>query len=540
MTPAAPPGPTVEFTPAERAWIAAHPVIRVGHDPAYAPYSFLDARGELTGIDLSYLEIVARHTGLRFQNETRQNWMQLLAAFRAGEVDMLMSLSHTPERDATMLFTHNYSLSPVVVVTRADADYIFDPRELTGRRVGLVRGYAGMRRAFEENVVGAQVVEYDRVGAVLEALARGDIEAGVAGLHSAAYLVRTLRLTNLRLGGVFAESPSNSMGVRKSLPELVGIIDKVLDQLDPAERRRINNRWVGLEMPAPSWWARAGFRISAGFAVAAVFILLLVWLHNRRLQSELAQRRVIQAELEATRDRLGRVSEEKSELLRMVAHDLRSPLTGILLGTDLLKMMDPAEGKARYDETLGQIRTTTAQMIRLTDDLVDADMLEEGRRVYAAAELDLAALLRETVGAFAETAARKDLRLSLETEAAVPPVRSDARALRQVGDNLVSNALKYSPPHAAVVVALRRTADGVQFSVRDQGPGLSAEECRKVFQKFVQGSAKPTGGEKSTGLGLWIVQRIVDGLHGRVWCESKLGQGATFLVELPLAPPPTG
>ena len=183
------------------------------------------------------------------------------------------------------------------------------------------------------------------------------------------------------------------------------------------------------------------------------------------------------------------------------------------------------------------MRTTIAQMIRLTDDLVDVNVLEDGKRVFDWMDVDLAATVREAAGAFAEAAARKQIRLGVETEEHSLVLRSDARALRQICDNLVSNALKYSPADSAVRIELRRTGPGLRLQVRDEGPGISAKERDGLFQKFSPGSAKPTGGEKSTGLGLWIVHRMVGGLHGRVWCESELGHGATFCVELPLTPP---
>jgi signal transduction histidine kinase len=324
--------------------------------------------------------------------------------------------------------------------------------------------------------------------------------------------------------------------VRKDWPELVSIMNKAIADFTPLERKAINDRWIAVDIRQDRWWVVA-FRVATGIAIAAVLIFLLLFLYNRRLASELAERRRMQLELEKAHQELARASEEKSELLRMVAHDLRSPLTGVLLGTDLLKMMDPQAERKVFENTLAQIRTTTAQMIRLTNDLVDVNVLEEGKRPYVAVDVDVVNLLHETVSAFSEAAARKHIRLALQVEEPVPGIRSDAMALRQVCDNLISNSLKYSPEHTDVTVVLRRSDSGVRLLVRDQGPGISMEERHNLFQKFVQGSAKPTGGEKSTGLGLWIVQRVVSGLHGRVWCESEVGKGATFIVELPLAPP---
>ena len=105
----------------------------------------------------------------------------------------------------------------------------------------------------------------------------------------------------------------------------------------------------------------------------------------------------------------------------------------------------------------------------------------------------------------------------------------------QVLENLVSNAVKYSPPGKNIFVRLQHSAEAVRCEVQDEGPGLSPEDQKKLFGKFARLSAKPTGGEHSTGLGLSIVKKMVEAMNGKVWCESELGKGATFIVEFPTA-----
>jgi len=110
-------------------------------------------------------------------------------------------------------------------------------------------------------------------------------------------------------------------------------------------------------------------------------------------------------------------------------------------------------------------------------------------------------------------------------------VLADATVLTQVIENLVSNAVKYSPPGRNICVRLLKSPERARCQVRDEGPGLSAEDQKKLFGKFARLSAKPTGGEHSTGLGLSIVKKMVEAMNGKVWCESELGKGATFIVE---------
>jgi signal transduction histidine kinase len=112
-------------------------------------------------------------------------------------------------------------------------------------------------------------------------------------------------------------------------------------------------------------------------------------------------------------------------------------------------------------------------------------------------------------------------------------VFADRQAVVQILDNLISNAVKYSPYGKQVFLRVLSTTQLVRVEVQDEGEGISEEDMTKLFGKFTRLSARPTGGEHSTGLGLSIVKKMVEAMRGRVWCESVSGQGATFIVELP-------
>jgi signal transduction histidine kinase len=100
--------------------------------------------------------------------------------------------------------------------------------------------------------------------------------------------------------------------------------------------------------------------------------------------------------------------------------------------------------------------------------------------------------------------------------------------------NIISNAVKYSPHGKNVYVRMKASNEEIRIEVQDEGPGISADDMKKLFGKFARLSARPTGGEHSTGLGLSIVKKMVEAMNGKVWCESEVGKGATFIVDLPI------
>jgi signal transduction histidine kinase len=150
------------------------------------------------------------------------------------------------------------------------------------------------------------------------------------------------------------------------------------------------------------------------------------------------------------------------------------------------------------------------------------------------APTELTSLVSAVVESQRPRAEAKQQILQLENEATPMSVVVDPSVMVQVLENLVSNAVKYSPSAKKIIVRLKRTPETVRCEVQDEGPGLSADDQQKLFGKFARLSAKPTGGEHATGLGLSIVKKMVEAMNGQVWCESELSRGATFIVEVPI------
>lgn len=527
--------PDIGLTEEEQAWIAAHPVIRAGHDTSFSPYALRDEAGRIVGIDPDFLELIARRTGLKFVHEDRHDWPAMLTAFRAGEVDILGSMGTAPERESYMNYTKAYTLAPNVIITRNDAPYLFDIRDLAGKTVSRPRGYVGLKDDLDLLAPGHLAVEYSSSLECYQAVARGEVFASIGDLANAAYLIKSHRLVNLRLGSVTTDSSEIYFAIRKDWPELVSIVNKVVASLTPMERQEINNRWIAVDMQAPEGWVLA-FNIAAGIvAVVIVVFLVAVW-HNRRLARELEERRRIQRQLEETRDALAAISEEKSHLLSTVAHDLRGPLTGIILGADFIRTLPEKGPVGPAIAAAERIRAATNQMITMTNELLTVQRIEAGRFELTFAPADAAAVVRASVQSFTPTAAQKGIRFSVQLPPTGVQLETDAGAFQQVVDNLVSNAVKYSGRGTEVTITLEADAVGCTLRVQDQGPGIKAEETELIFTQYGRGSAQPTGGETSIGLGLWIVRRLATDLRGTVRVESEPGAGAVFVVWLPLRP----
>src|SRR5438105_7462818 len=164
--------------------------------------------------------------------------------------------------------------------------------------------------------------------------------------------------------------------------------------------------------------------------------------------------------------------------------------------------------------------------------LLDSNAIEEGRFSCKIERCDLNTLVGESVQHNQLSAERKEIAISVHTAQGLC-ARVDRSTTVQILDNLVSNAIKYSPPNTTVLVETWAEKDHVLVGVKDQGPGISELDQQKLFGKFTRLTARPTGGELSTGLGLSIVKKLAEAMSGSVQCRSVLGSGATFIVRLP-------
>jgi len=246
-------------------------------------------------------------------------------------------------------------------------------------------------------------------------------------------------------------------------------------------------------------------------------------------------------ELKHARQRLREMNEEKNEFMGIAAHDLRNPI-GSIKGFSEMIVEDAQSLLGRtHPDSVGclkemkdfgeRIVATTGRMMEMLQNLLDTNRIERGEMQLNLAPTELGAAVNQVIETQRPHATVKQQTIHLETETTPAVVMVDPGVALQVMENLVSNAVKYSPPGKAIFVRLKKQEQRVRVEVQDEGPGLSPEDQKKLFGKFARLSAKPTGGEHSTGLGLSIVKKMVEAMNGRVWCESQLGQGATFIVE---------
>jgi signal transduction histidine kinase len=304
------------------------------------------------------------------------------------------------------------------------------------------------------------------------------------------------------------------------------------------------------------------------------------------LEQQATEIEIFNTKLQEHNEQLRMLNNEKVELLGIVSHDLKNPLSGILGLTDLLLSLGDDLSVEERTRLLQRVYASSQQMSVMVHQLLESNRLEAGGIQAILVPCDVALTVQFVLRDFAARALAKNITLHHESEPPRVKALTDESLLRQVLDNLVSNAIKFSSAGKRVFVRVRsqneeknhlsldigeglghlsldighvssptpnvqstnvsmttnpmtndqpsstQATNFIRIEIQDEGPGISADDMQKLFGKFARLSAQPTGGEHSTGLGLSIVKKLVEAMGGRVWCESELGKGATFVVEL--------
>lgn len=295
---------------------------------------------------------------------------------------------------------------------------------------------------------------------------------------------------------------------------------------------------VFLRLATPSFYGAEIGSITTNLGFAAVATLVLATWREQSERTIFVQRehgRALNAELEKSNAELARLNAEKNEFMAVAAHDLRAPL-GVVRGLlELLRDGRIATAEKRAT-ALQQALGETGRMHTLVENYLGAHAAESGALPVRREAVDLGAVAHELVARHGAAANAKRQQLTADAPLGRVRVLADPALLAQVGDNFVTNALKFSPAEAKVRLELHAAPDAglARLAVLDEGPGVSPAEQGRLFQKFSRGSVRPTAGESSAGLGLAVAKRLADAMGGRVGCDSPVaaGRGACFWVEL--------
>jgi len=373
---------TLTLSAEEQAFLAQHPVLRVGVDNDWFPFDFIDDQGQHAGVAADFLARVAAHLGVHLEIVGDRPWADILDLMRGRELDMLAMASLTTERSEYALFSRPYIHSPMVIITRNDVDFLPSVAALGQRPVATVAGYAS-HEWLTRNHPELNHLEVTGTVEGLRRVASGELFALIDNLAVVTFLMRRYGLTNLKVSGKLPPSFDLSIAVRDDWPILFDLVQKALDAIPTEERAAIYERWIGPEIASPRDYSKI-LPFTGGLLLVLAVLSGYSWrLHSYRVTLQRTNERLVAAEdqLRKQNDILSRLSvtdaltgsfnryklDQALTDKISLAQRYQRPLSIILFDLDLFKLVNDSFGHQTGDEILRQFSECVMQKIRQSD-----------------------------------------------------------------------------------------------------------------------------------------------------------------------------
>lgn len=529
----------LNFTPTEQAWIDKHKEIRYVIDNHFEPLEYLTKDGNThAGIASSYLTLISQKTGINFKRVPTNVWSNSVEKVNAHEADMYTCLTHTPQRDKVVNFTQPYIIMPQVFITRNDVKFITDIKELYGKKVALVEGYAQSELIQKEHPQIHAVIVKDIVDA-FKAVVEGDAYAYIDLLPVASSYIQKSGFSNLKVSGISKYESEFRMALRNDWDsEGIAVLNKAMDSISEEERNSIYNQWVQVKYDKT-------IDYTIVFQIVGFFLLIIMgtlfW--NRKLSLEIEKRREVELALQELNKKLLIATQEaqsatnaKSHFLSNMSHEIRTPMNSILGFAELLD--EKIEDK-KLKSFIKTIRSSGESLLMLINDILDLSKIESGKFEIINKATPIKKLLEETIATFSLQAEQKDLSLELQIDKEIPEVIFvDAFRLKEIITNLIGNALKFTDVgFIKVVVEVHRVHKhlskiDIVISVQDSGIGIPKDAQSKIFNIFEQQENQDARKYGGTGLGLAISKKLATLMGGSLEVQSDVGKGSVFMLKL--------
>ena len=530
------------LTDAERAFLEAHPVLRMGVGVAFPPFQFVETENGkpvFKGMVADIVALLGKRLGTRFEPVYGITYKEALERGKRGEIDLYPMIARTPEREAFLTYTKPYIVNPLVIFTRDDAPFIGSVDDLHGKRVATIKALATYSKYVNDlpHVKMDLRLEKDVAG-VLTAVSLGNADACVANLAVASYLIRKLGLSNLKVAAPTPWGDNKlAMAVRADIPVLAGILQKGLDSIAYEDMDRIRQQWLSLKIEplADPRFIRQVLVPGAVLLVVVLAALAVVFHWNRRLRREIAERKRAEAEKRQFQNQLAHVGRLSTmgEMAAGFAHELNQPLAAIgnfASGCRMRLMTGDAEAPAiaaALDRIVHEAQRGGAIIRRIRQFVKKLDP-----ETVPVAVGELFDEVRDLMDAEARQGA---IVLSVELPNGLPRVMADPVSIHQVLVNLVRNGMdavgELPPPRRHVAMTARVSESGrVRLSVRDEGRGMSEAIRARLFEPFL--STKAHG----IGMGLSIARSIVEAHGGTLEVQSEEDRGTHAWFDLAAEP----
>ncbi len=512
---------SIELTTSERAYLESISPITFTGDPDWLPYEAFDEDGQYIGQVADHLKIIQRMLGVEFEFIPTKTWTESVELAKSGEVDILSETSSSFLSEQ-LLFTKNYSKTPVVFVMRNTEDYVDSFEQIRDQRIGLVKDY-GITSAVVTTYPNQKFYFFDSIQDALVGVSTRKIDAVFTNSPQALYNIKVLGLQNVRLVGKSDFDLSLAFAVQPDKPELVAILNRALDAIiNSKEQQAIYDKWNAVE-----YSEKINYRLIYQILAAVLFILAFgsLWLY--KLKKEINRRKRIAKKLLIAEQDAKMANKAKSNFLAVISHELRTPLNGIM---GMLELLEKSKLTSEQMTMAHLARTSSENLLSILNDVLDFSKIEANKMDLIIEPANINEMIEACVNTLAQNAYDKGLFLEMFVSPELNrQFQIDAARISQIVNNFLNNAIKFTSKGGVSVYAkLLSNDDGtnqLSISIKDTGIGISEDNQAKLFQDFVQVGVESQRQFSGSGLGLSICKRLSELMGGSIELESNMNFG---------------
>lgn len=545
------------LTDVEKEWLKNHPIIKVGSDSNWAPFEFRDKNGNYNGINIEYLKLIAKKTGIKFEFTQDKTWNEILDGVKSKDIDMVSGINETSLRSNYLNFTNPYYSTPISIFANSDITHIRNLNELKNKNVAVVKGYY-IEEILKDEFPNINLILAKTPQEALKMLHKKEVFAYIESMVIASYYIKQKSYKSIRIVGDTPYNYSIRMGVRNDWPIFNKILQKTLDTVSITEKNNIYYHWISLNSEKDS-----NLRVLFTFFAPLILVLLIFIFWNTRLRIEVKKRKQAQNDLDIAFKKLQDTQTQLIQSEKMasigfltagIAHEIKNPLNFISLGIKgiknsietLLKITDNYERLYEKDksENLEKLKEELdfdfhkKECISLIDDVqYGVDNIEEITKSlntlsYFSGDTKVLTNINQGIESTL-VLLRNQYKYTIEIIKElgdIPEIKCFPGKLNQVFVNIISNAIHAIKNKGSIIIKTYVKGNFLIISIKDSGTGIDNDSLENIFYPFF--TTKPIG--EGTGLGLTISKNIIKEHDGKIEVKSKKDEGTEFLISLPI------
>lgn len=504
-------------------------IIVVGGDFDYKPYTYLDEEGVARGYDVDIIKAIAKKNNLKLEFRFTP-WSEALQNLREGEVDVLLGIFYTEEREVYYDYTIPHTLEYYAIFVRKDSK-VKTLDDIIDQSIIALKDDASVDNFIKPMGLYENAVYVHSLPIAINLLSSGKHDAVIAPYSIGGAAIQSEKIKNLKVVGPPILPSPVRFAVKKGDARLLSVLNDGLDKMKASGM---------LETMQKEWLLQSRREVSLAsvlryigmFILPLVLIsaLLFIWSWSLSKQvkwktAQLVEKTALLEELNATKDKF----------FSIIAHDLRSPFNGILGLADLMIENEKAQNPQPTDVYLSCIKSSAQTTLDLLENLLDWAKSQTGQLAFRPERMAIHGVILNVVEVLSTAAKIKDISLVFHaSDAKNLQIYADPRLVTTVLRNLISNALKFTPLNGQVNIYAEVQQQQLEIRISDNGIGIDAETLPLLFQLDAKIKTRGTANESGSGLGLILCNEFVEMHGGRIWVESQEGKGSTFSFSLPL------